>query len=110
MALPHILQKNPKANCHCRFGRFAGILDESSESHKDERFREVQVEFIPEEERILHYAACDVAVFPSFYEPFGIVVLEAMAMERPVVVGAAGISGNARDRHLLWRRAMWLPH
>jgi glycosyltransferase involved in cell wall biosynthesis len=50
-------------------------------------------EFIPEEERILHYAACDVAVFPSFYEPFGIVVLEAMSMERPVVIGASGISG-----------------
>ena len=41
-------------------------------------------------ERILHYAACDVAVFPSHYEPFGIVALEAMSMEKPVVVGAAG--------------------
>jgi glycosyltransferase involved in cell wall biosynthesis len=50
-------------------------------------------DFIPEEERILHYAACDVAVFPSLYEPFGIVALEAMSMERPVVVGAAGVSG-----------------
>jgi glycosyltransferase involved in cell wall biosynthesis len=34
-----------------------------------------------------------VAVFPSLYEPFGIVALEAMSMERPVVVGAAGVSG-----------------
>jgi len=50
-------------------------------------------EFIPEEERILHYAACDVAVFPSLYEPFGIVVLEAMSMAKPVVVGGAGVSG-----------------
>jgi glycosyltransferase involved in cell wall biosynthesis len=50
-------------------------------------------EFVPEEDRILHYAACDVAVFPSLYEPFGIVVLEAMSMARPVVVGAAGVSG-----------------
>ena len=54
------------------------------------RFR---FDFIPEEERILHYAACDVAVFPSLYEPFGIVALEAMAMEKPVVVGASGVSG-----------------
>src|SRR5208337_2124872 len=30
---------------------------------------------------------------PSLYEPFGIVVLEAMSMEKPVVVGAAGVSG-----------------
>ena len=50
-------------------------------------------DFIPEEERIAHYAACDLAVFPSYYEPFGIVALEAMAMEKTVVVGAAGVSG-----------------
>ncbi len=50
-------------------------------------------EFIPEEERIAHYAACDVAAFPSLYEPFGIVTLEAMSMEKPVIVGAAGTSG-----------------
>jgi len=50
-------------------------------------------EFVSEEERILHYGACDIAVFPSLYEPFGIVSLEAMAMEKPVVVGASGISG-----------------
>jgi len=50
-------------------------------------------EFVPEEDRIAHYAACDVAIFPSLYEPFGIVALEAMSMEKPVVVGAAGISG-----------------
>jgi len=48
---------------------------------------------VPEEERIAHYAACDVAIFPSRYEPFGIVALEAMSMEKPVVVGATGVSG-----------------
>jgi len=50
-------------------------------------------EFVPEEERILHYAASDICVFPSTYEPFGIVSLEAMAMEKPVVVGAQGVVG-----------------
>jgi len=50
-------------------------------------------EFVPEDERILHYAAADVCIFPSVYEPFGIVSLEAMAMEKPVVVGAHGVVG-----------------
>lgn len=48
---------------------------------------------LPEPERILHYAASDLCVFPSLYEPFGIVSTEAMAMGKPVVVGATGTSG-----------------
>jgi glycogen(starch) synthase len=50
-------------------------------------------DFVNENERILHYAAADVCVFPSIYEPFGIVSLEAMALEKPVVVGARGVVG-----------------
>lgn len=42
--------------------------------------------------RPLHemYRAADVAVFPSLYEPFGIVALEAMAAGVPVVASDAG--------------------
>ena len=79
MAMPHILTKMPSAKLV-----IVGVGD------LQEYFC---FDFIPEEERILHYAACDVAVFPSHYEPFGIVALEAMSMEKPVVVGAAGVSG-----------------
>jgi glycogen(starch) synthase len=50
-------------------------------------------DFVNEQERILHYAAADVCVFPSTYEPFGIVSLEAMSMAKPVVVGARGVVG-----------------
>jgi glycogen(starch) synthase len=50
-------------------------------------------EFVPEKERILHYAAADSCIFPSTYEPFGIVSLEAMSMEKPLIVGAQGVVG-----------------
>ncbi len=50
-------------------------------------------EFISEKERILHYAAADICIFPSTYEPFGIVSLEAMSMAKPIIVGAKGVVG-----------------
>jgi len=50
-------------------------------------------EFVPEEDRIAHYAASDACVFPSIYEPFGIVSLEAMSMAKPIIVGAQGVVG-----------------
>jgi len=53
----------------------------------------LKYEFLPEAEKIRLYAASDVCVFPSKYEPFGIVCTEAMSMGKPVVVGARGISG-----------------
>lgn len=53
----------------------------------------IRNEFVSEEERILHYAASDIVVLPSFYEPFGIVCTEAMSMAKPVVVGARGTNG-----------------
>ena len=53
----------------------------------------IRTEFVNEEERILHYAASDLVVLPSLYEPFGIVCTEAMSMAKPVVVGARGTNG-----------------
>ncbi len=46
--------------------------------------------YIDDETRNLLYASSDVAVFPSLYEPFGIVALEGMATETPVVVSDTG--------------------
>jgi len=50
-------------------------------------------DFLDAEEKMHHYALADVCVFPSLYEPFGIVALEAAAMGKPAVVGASGTSG-----------------
>ncbi len=46
--------------------------------------------YIDDETRNLLYASSDVAVFPSLYEPFGIVALEGMATRTPVVVSDTG--------------------
>jgi glycogen(starch) synthase len=46
--------------------------------------------FLPDHELRLHYAAADVAVAPSIYEPFGLVAVEAMACGTPVVAGDTG--------------------
>lgn len=46
--------------------------------------------YINDELRNSLYSWADVAVFPSLYEPFGIVALEAMAARTPVVVADSG--------------------
>jgi len=46
--------------------------------------------FLEERELRLHYAAADVAVAPSLYEPFGLVATEAMACGTPVVASDTG--------------------
>jgi len=46
--------------------------------------------FVPDDTLLRIYKVIDVACFPSLYEPFGIVVLEAMAAGAPVVVSNAG--------------------
>jgi len=93
-AMPQALQKTPDAKLVIvGLGDMREYLERMVQNLKLQDVVKFRFEFIPEEERIAHYAACDVAVFPSVYEPFGIVALEAMSMQKPVVVGASGISG-----------------
>lgn len=93
-AMPHVLEKVPNAKLVIvGLGDMRDYLERLVHSLNLQNVVKFRFEFIPEEERIAHYAACDVAVYPSLYEPFGIVTLEAMSMEKPVVVGATGISG-----------------
>lgn len=46
--------------------------------------------FLDDDTRDRLYVTADVAVFPSLYEPFGIVALEAMAARTPVVASEVG--------------------
>jgi len=94
MAMPHILSKFPQAKLVIvGVGDLQEYLMNLTRTMRLDKYVKFNFNFIPEKERILHYAACDVAVFPSHYEPFGIVALEAMSMEKPLVVGASGVSG-----------------
>jgi glycosyltransferase involved in cell wall biosynthesis len=93
-AIPRVLKEVPNAKLVIvGSGDMQDYLEKVVQRQKLENVVKFRFEFVPEQERIAHYAACDVAVFPSLYEPFGIVTLEAMCMEKPVVVGASGVSG-----------------
>jgi glycogen synthase len=46
--------------------------------------------FLEDHDLRLLYAAADVAVAPSIYEPFGLVAVEAMACGTPIIVGDTG--------------------
>lgn len=48
------------------------------------------VGFITDEEKSLFFRSADCAIFPSLYEPFGIVALEAMALGCSVIVSDVG--------------------
>jgi glycosyltransferase involved in cell wall biosynthesis len=93
-SMPYVLQKIPNAKLVIvGLGDMQDYLTRLVQNLKLQDKVKFCFEFIPEEDRIAHYAACDIAVFPSVYEPFGIVAIEAMSMEKPVVVGASGVSG-----------------
>ena len=93
-SMTHVLQKIPNAKLVIvGLGDMQDYLSRLAQNLRIQDKVKFCFEFIPEEDRIAHYAACDVAVFPSVYEPFGIVAIEAMSMEKPVVVGASGVSG-----------------
>ncbi len=62
-------------------------------------------EMLPKEQVITLYTHAAIFVCPSVYEPFGIINLEAMACETPVVASAVGgIPGSRRARR---DRACW---
>ena len=90
-AMPAIVAHNPKAKLLV-IGK--GSLEEYiREEMKRLGCVTLVTDFLDDEEKMHHYALADVCVFPSLYEPFGIVALEAAAMGKPAVVGASGTSG-----------------
>lgn len=50
------------------------------------------IDSLPEEQLVSLYSACDLFVFPSLQESFGLPVIEAMACGKPVVATCTGIA------------------
>lgn len=74
-----------------------GPMTEELKSRVRQMGLESKVQFIgyiSDKERDKMYKVSNVAVFPSLYEPFGIVALEAMAAGCPVVVSDTGGLGE----------------
>ncbi len=89
-AVPRVLADEPRA----RFviagdGYYAGVLREKA-SNMELGHAVSFAGRISDQERDALYAGADVVVFPSLYEPFGIVALEGMARGTPVVASDTG--------------------
>lgn len=93
-AMPLILREYPKTKLIIlgRGEEQSDIIEMASRLGVKDNV-EYTFQFVPEEERIAHYASADACVFPSVYEPFGIVSLEAMSLAKPIIVGAKGVVG-----------------
>jgi len=88
-AAPEVLAAHPEAKFLIAGAGWRGHLEERAKALGVGR--KVQfLGFVPEEELALLYAVTEVAVYPSLYEPFGIVALEAMAAGVPVVTSDIG--------------------
>jgi D-inositol-3-phosphate glycosyltransferase len=95
-----VLRRYPSARLHIVGGgrsRAAMLLDEAERerlaSLADDLGLEGRVSFLgpkTQHELPFYYGAADVCVVPSYYEPFGIVPLEAMACGTPAVVSCTG--------------------
>lgn len=89
-ALPHILRRRPGARIVIAGdGPLRGELERQAERLGISR-RVTFYGFADDADRDRFLRVSQAAVFPSLYEPFGIVALEAMAARVPVVVGKVG--------------------
>lgn len=89
-AMPSVLARVPGARLVIAgAGPMRGMLErraaESGAGHRISFWG-----FIDDETKSRLYEAADLCVFPSLYEPFGIVALEAMASRKPLVVSDTG--------------------
>lgn len=103
MAIPSILEDFPTArfiivgrdtNTGPGGGSVVAHLQDVARRGKFSENLVIDGTFLPTDDLPHLYAACDLLVFPSLSETFGLPVLEAMACGRPVVTTATGIAAE----------------
>lgn len=87
-AMPRILQSYP--NCKLIIAGAGGMKDDLQRRAAYLGHKVLFVGFVDDNTRNFLLKVADVCVFPSLYEPFGIVALEAMNTGAPVVVSDVG--------------------
>jgi glycosyltransferase involved in cell wall biosynthesis len=89
-AMPEILEENPNTRLiMAAKGRYMTYL-KSLISNLNMRHGVKFLGFVHEEEKIALIKLCDIFCLPSVFEPFGIVLLEAMQFEKSIVASNAG--------------------
>lgn len=91
-ALPLIAERHPDVRLFVLGAGLAGTGQDAAVDHLVSELRvrdrvHVYHRHLPYDQVRQHYLAADVCVFPSAYEPFGLVSVEAMSTGVPVVLG-----------------------
>jgi glycogen(starch) synthase len=101
-AIPHVLAEAPETRFvlagghrHCTSEEMTRWwLPEALEPHRDKLFF---TGWLTPDELVAYYRAADILVVPSWYEPFGMVILEGML--HGLAVAAADVGGPAEIMH-----------
>ena len=93
-AMPHILKKHP--NTHFMIVGIGHLRAKLEKLASDLGVRDniTFLGLVSEEDKILAYNACDIFILPSLAELEGMVVLEAMACGKPIIISNAEMSAS----------------
>jgi len=93
-ALPHIVKKHPDTHFMIvGIGHLKQKLEKLAEKLKVDRYITF-LGLVSEEDKIFAYNACDIFILPSLAELEGMVVLEAMACGKPIIISDAEMSAS----------------